>query len=195
MFNQEQLLDRICMALGGRAAEQIFFGKVSTGAADDLKRVTQIAYAEVTTYGFSERIGQVSFQQDSSDSGFTKPYSEATGQAIDEEVRQIVSKAYDRTIKLVTEKKAEIQAVADRLLEKETINHDDVVELLGQRPFATDAYKEFMAENARRGKLASAAEEGKKKASEAAASEEEGEDGDAGDLQPNLASTRSTVDI
>jgi len=145
LYNPDQLLDRMCMALGGRAAEEVFFKKISTGAADDLKRVSQMAYAQVSIYGFNKRIGQVSFQEDEGQQRFDKPYSEATARMIDEEVRGMIDKAYTRTLEVVEEYRDKCEALAKLLLEKETINHDQIVSVLGARPFDTDAYQEYLS--------------------------------------------------
>eukprot|EP00455_Lapot_gusevi_P044202 TRINITY_DN5479_c0_g2_i7.p1 TRINITY_DN5479_c0_g2~~TRINITY_DN5479_c0_g2_i7.p1 ORF type:complete len:514 (+),score=217.17 TRINITY_DN5479_c0_g2_i7:69-1544(+) len=133
LYNPKQFLDKMCAALAGRAAEQVFFGTISTGAQDDLKKVTQMAYAQIANFGFSERLGHVSF---SDGNEFSKPYSESTAQAIDEEVRKMVDMAWERTLKLVSEKKTQVAQLAERLLEKETLGLDDVVQLIGKRPFA-----------------------------------------------------------
>jgi len=143
LYTQAQILDRMCMTLGGRAAEQIFFGRITTGAQDDLKKVTQMAYSQVTLFGMSDKVGQLSFEQDSQ---FTKPYSEATAQLIDEECRGIVAAAYDRTVDLLTKHKAEVEKVAKRLLQLEKIDKADMVDMLGDRPFAEKStYEEFVA--------------------------------------------------
>ena len=91
---EEQLLDKICVSLGGRAAERIFFDSVTTGASDDLDKVTKMAYAMVTQFGFSKKIGQVNYQNMSD--GYNKPYSEQTGRDIDDEVRRIIDEQWDR---------------------------------------------------------------------------------------------------
>merc|ERR1712224_337949 len=106
----------ICMALGGRAAEQIFFGKVSTGAADDLKKVSSLAYGAVQVYGFSDVIGNVSFQQDN-EQQVTKPFSEHTAQIIDAEVKKMVDSAYERTLALLQDKKDAVAKLAQTLLD------------------------------------------------------------------------------
>lgn len=121
----------MCMTLGGRAAEKVFFNSITTGAQDDLSKITKMAYAQVTQYGMSTRVGNISYSQDKE--GFTKPYSEDTASRIDEEVRLLISNAYDRTVKLVEERRAEIEAVANRLLEKEVIGRDDLIDILGAR--------------------------------------------------------------
>lgn len=135
----EHLIDRICMSLGGRVSEELFFDKISTGAGSDLQNVTQIAYAMVTVYGMSTKVGNVSFYDPHTEAAFTKPYSEETGKLIDEEVRKIVDEAYKRTVALLTEKKAEVEIIAKALLEKEVLFQSDVESLIGKRPFAIPA--------------------------------------------------------
>src|SRR5690606_19017308 len=110
LYTTEQLIDEMCMALGGRAAEDIVFGKISTGALSDLERITKMAYSIVTMYGMNAKIGNVSFYDSKqSDMQFNKPYSEATAETIDNEVRIIIDTAYQRTIQLLTEKRAELE--------------------------------------------------------------------------------------
>jgi cell division protease FtsH len=123
------------MALGGRASEEIFFGKISTGAASDLQNVTQIAYSMVTIYGMNARVGNVSFYDPSQENTFTKPYSEETGKMIDEEVRKIIEDAYQKTIALLTDKRVEVETLAKALLDKEVLHQSDVEILIGKRPF------------------------------------------------------------
>ena len=135
LYDTDQLMDQICMTLGGRASEQIFFGKISTGASNDLQQITRIAYSMVTAYGMCERIGNVSFYDPTQENTFTKPYSEETGKIIDEEVRKIIDKAYVDTLKLLTEKKEQVETLAKALLDKEVLHKSDVEELIGKRPF------------------------------------------------------------
>jgi len=135
LYNTDQLMDQICMTLGGRAAEQIFFGKISTGAANDLQQITRIAYSMVTAYGMNKKVGNVSFYDPSQENTFTKPFSEETGKLIDEEVRGIIDEAYQRTIQLLTEKKEQVEKLAKELLDKEVLHKSDVEELIGKRPF------------------------------------------------------------
>ena len=150
LYTQPQLLDMMCMTLGGRAAEQHFFQDVSTGAADDLQKVTRIAQAQISTYGMSKRLGNVSYHQDQAAEGaqFTKPFSEATAQTIDEEVRLLVSNAYERTVTLVSQHADKVLQLAEKLLAVETINHDVLVQVLGPRPFISDAYSQWMKSGA-----------------------------------------------
>ncbi|KAG2229805.1 hypothetical protein INT48_005467 [Thamnidium elegans] len=135
LYSKKQLLDRMCMTLGGRVSEQIFFESITTGAQDDLQKVTKIAYAQVTTYGMNDKVGPLSFNDPSNDQQFQKPFSEATGTLIDNEARKLITDAYARTLSLLTEKKADIEKVAQLLLEKEVLTREDMENLLGKRPF------------------------------------------------------------
>ena len=129
-----QMFDMMCMTLGGRVAEQIFFNSITTGASDDLQKVTKMAYAQVMTYGMSPNVGNLSYGRPDEQS-FQKPYSEEMGKKIDEEVQSIIAGAYEATIKLLTERKEEVDKVAKLLLEKEVIGREDMIALLGQRYF------------------------------------------------------------
>ncbi|KAL7080419.1 hypothetical protein ACQ4LE_000211 [Meloidogyne hapla] len=147
LYSKEQLLDRICMTLGGRVSEEIFFGRITTGAQDDLQKVTQIAYAQIVKFGMSEKVGPISFDTPQpGEMAFDKPYSEATAQLIDQEVRDMVGSALRRTRDLLMSKVELIEKVALRLLEKEVIAREDMIELLGPRPFPEKhTYEEFVA--------------------------------------------------
>ncbi|OWF42037.1 AFG3-like protein 2 [Mizuhopecten yessoensis] len=143
LLTKPQLIDRMCTLLGGRVSEKIFFGKVTSGAQDDLQKVTKLAYAQVTVLGMSDKIGQIGYAQQ--EGSFQKGYGEETAQIIDEEVRNIVAKCYDRTMDLLTEKKDLIDKIAKLLLEKEKIDKKDMEEALGKRPFAEKStYQEFV---------------------------------------------------
>ncbi|WP_207495184.1 ATP-dependent zinc metalloprotease FtsH [Aridibaculum aurantiacum] len=135
LYNTDQLFDQICMTLGGRAAEQIFFGKISTGASNDLQQITKMAYSMVTVYGMNDRVGNISFYDPQADNSFTKPYSEETGKIIDDEVRKLIASAYESTIRLLTEKRNEVEILAKELLEKEVLFQSDVEKLIGKRPY------------------------------------------------------------
>ncbi len=133
LYRTEQLMDSMCMTLGGRIAEDIFFGKISTGAQNDLERITKLAYSMITIYGMNEKVGHVSFHDPQGEYGYQRPYSEKTAELIDEEVRALIQKAYDITKSLLTEKKAELEKVAKALLEKEILFKADLEDLIGRR--------------------------------------------------------------
>ena len=135
LYTIEQLMDQIRMTLGGRAAEEIFFGKISTGASNDLQQITRTAYAMVTVYGMNSKVGNVSYYDPSAENTFTKPYSEETGKIIDEEVRKIIDLAYQQTLELLREKRGEVEKLAKALLEREVLHQSDVEDLIGKRPF------------------------------------------------------------
>ncbi|BDD07980.1 ATP-dependent zinc metalloprotease FtsH [Fulvitalea axinellae] len=137
LYQTDQMIDEMCMALGGRAAEELIFGKISTGALSDLERVTKSAYGMVSIYGMNEKIGHVSFYDSKqSEYNFNKPYSEATSEMIDKEAHKIIESAYQRTLKLLTEKRKELEILAEELLAKEVIFQSDLESLIGKRPFA-----------------------------------------------------------
>jgi cell division protease FtsH len=124
------------MTLGGRAAEEIIFGKVSTGALSDLEHITKMAYSMVSIYGMNDKIGNVSFYDSKrSDYMFDKPYSEATAELIDKEVKILITDAYQRTKDLLLAKKTELETLAKELLEKEILFQSDLERLIGKRPF------------------------------------------------------------
>lgn len=135
LYNTDQLMDQICMTLGGRASEEIFFGKISTGASNDLQQITRIAYSMITVYGMNDKVGNISYYDPSQENVFTKPYSEETGKMIDDEVRKLIDEAYQRTIQLLTEKKDDVEKLAQELLKKEVLFKSDVEHLIGKRPF------------------------------------------------------------
>jgi cell division protease FtsH len=145
LYNTEQLLDDICMTLGGRAVEDLVFGKISTGAQNDLQVITRMAYAMVTVYGMNDKVGNVSFYDPNSDQAFTKPYSEETSKLIDEEVRLLINKAYIRTKNLLTEKLDQVKVLAQELLKKEVLYQADLERLIGKRPW--DVHREHQRNN------------------------------------------------
>lgn len=132
-----QILDEMCAALGGRAAEQVTFGEISTGALSDLEKVTKQAYAMVSIYGLNEKVGNISFydSQGRSEYSFSKPYSEDTAKTIDEEASKIIEFQYQRAIKLLTENQDKLNALAEKLLQKEVIFKEDLVAIFGERPW------------------------------------------------------------
>jgi cell division protease FtsH len=135
LYNIDQLMDQICMTLGGRAAEEIFFNKISTGASNDLQQITRTAYAMITVYGMNDKIGNVSYYDPNQDQTFTKPFSEETGKMIDHEVRKLIDEAYQKTKILLTEKKEAVEILAKALLHKEVLFQSDVEALIGKRPY------------------------------------------------------------
>ncbi|MCB0795093.1 MAG: ATP-dependent zinc metalloprotease FtsH [Flavobacteriales bacterium] len=137
----EQMLDELCAALGGRAAEELIFGKVSTGALSDLEKVTKQAYAMVSIYGLNEKVGNVSYYDSSGQSeySFGKPYSEHTAQIIDEEVSKLVEAQYARAKRILSENRDKLEGLASHLLEKEVIFKEDLEKFFGKRPFEKPA--------------------------------------------------------
>ncbi|XP_048541697.1 ATP-dependent zinc metalloprotease FTSH 8, mitochondrial [Triticum urartu] len=135
LMTKEQLFDMTCMTLGGRAAEEVLIGRISTGAQNDLEKVTKMTYAQVAVYGFSDKVGLLSFPQRGDGFEMNKPYSNQTASIIDTEVREWVAKAYKRTVELLTEKKEQVALIAELLLEKEVLHQDDLTRVLGDRPF------------------------------------------------------------
>ncbi len=130
----EALLDRICMTFGGRAAESIIFGKVSTGAQNDLDQVTKMAYSMVSIFGMNEKVGQVSFYGMSNES-FHKPFSDETASLIDTEVRDMLSEQFERAKALLQERREELEVIAQTLLDKEVLHKSDIERLIGPRPY------------------------------------------------------------
>ncbi|CAG5130910.1 unnamed protein product, partial [Candidula unifasciata] len=133
LYSQEELFERMCMALGGRAAENLIFNHVSTGAQDDLQRVTKMAYDQIRSFGMNSRIGHLSFPQDDEQQG-VKPYSQRLASLIDEEARMLVAKAFLHTQSVLQQNKDKLQKLATTLLEKEVLNYDDIEKLIGPPP-------------------------------------------------------------
>jgi AFG3 family protein len=145
LYTTEQLTDGMCMTLGGRVAEDIVFGKISTGAQNDLERITKLSYAMVTIYGMNSTIGNVSFHDPQNEYNFNKPYSEKTSEMIDLEVRKIIAAAYETTKQLLLDKRDGLEKLAHKLLEKEILFQADLEEILGKRPFENrTTYDEFV---------------------------------------------------
>jgi cell division protease FtsH len=155
----DQLLDEMCAALGGRAAEEVIFGKISTGALSDLEKITKQAYAMVTIYGLNDKIGNISFYDSSGQSeySFNRPYSEKTAELIDSEVKKLVDIAYERTTNILRENKEKLDLLAEKLLEREVIFREDLEEIFGKRIWDKDdqsasseisrSYQDQLAEN------------------------------------------------
>jgi cell division protease FtsH len=135
----EQMLDEMCAALGGRAAEKIMFNKISTGALSDLEKVTRQARAMVSVYGLNDTLGNITYYDSTGqmENSFTKPYSEKTAQVIDKEISDIIELQYKRACNLLKKNKNKLMQLAERLLEKEVIFKDDLFNILGERPFDT----------------------------------------------------------
>ena len=136
---RDQLLDEMCAALGGRVAEELMFGKISTGAMNDLEKITKQAYAMIAYFGMSNKVGHVSFYDSTgqSDMAFTKPYSEKTAELIDQEVKDLIETAYKRSFELLKKYKEGLTQLADILLEKEVIFTEDLERIFGKRPWKT----------------------------------------------------------
>ena len=147
LYNIDQLSDQICMTLGGRAAEEIFFGKISTGASNDLQQITKIAYSMITVYGMNDKLGNISYYDPSQENTFTKPFSEETGKMIDEEARKMIDIAYLRTKQLLVEKREQVEILAKELLHKEVLFKSDVEALIGKRPFEEKKISEVIVED------------------------------------------------
>ena len=144
LYTQEQMIDEMCMAFGGRAAEELIFGKVSTGALSDLEKITKMAYSMVTIYGMNKEIGNLSFYDPQRNEFSSRPYSDATAEKIDSEVKKMLDDVYQRTLDLLTERKEELEVLAQQLLEKEVLFQKDLEKLIGKRPFEDPtSYQEY----------------------------------------------------
>jgi cell division protease FtsH len=133
LYTTEQMIDNMCVSIGGRVAEEIIFGKISTGAQNDLERITRMAYGMVTLYGMNESVGNVSFNDPNGEYQFQKPYSEETARMIDHEVRKLIQDVHDRTKVLLESKREALEVIASELLTKEVIHTEDIIRLLGER--------------------------------------------------------------
>lgn len=145
---KEQILDEMCSALGGRAAEQLIFGKISTGALSDLEKVTKQSYAMVSIYGLNEKIGNISFYDSQGRETFTKPYSDETARVIDEEVSKMIEEQYQRALKILSDNEDKLRKLADKLLTSEVIFKEDLVEIFGKRPWDEEDSQPLMAASA-----------------------------------------------
>ena len=151
----EQMLDEMCAALGGRAAEKVIFDKISTGALSDLEKVTKQARAMVTVYGLSDKVGNLTYYDSSGQNeyGFTKPYSEQTAELIDKEISDIIEHQYQRAIKLLEKNKSKLTELAEVLLDKEVIFKDNLEKIFGKRPFTKEPVEPSSAEKKTTSKL------------------------------------------
>lgn len=149
LTTKDQMLDEMCALLGGRAAEQVVFEKVSTGALNDLERATKMAYSMVVYYGMSDKLSNISYYDSTqSDYSFTKPYSDKTSEIIDNEIKNIVNSQYQRALTIITENRNKHKALADLLVEKEVIFAEDVEHIFGKRPWAS-RMEEIIKESAK----------------------------------------------
>jgi cell division protease FtsH len=149
LTTKEQLIDEMCATLGGRAAEEVFFGKISTGALNDLERVSKQAYSMVAYLGMSDKIGNISFYDSSGQQeySFQKPYSERTSEIIDNEVKDLIDETYKKAKELLIENKEKLHILAERLLTREVIFTDDLEEILGKRKFSNARIDEILELN------------------------------------------------
>ncbi|XP_035782338.1 paraplegin-like [Anopheles albimanus] len=132
LYSREHLFDKMCMALGGRAAENLIFNRITTGAQNDLEKVTKIAYAQIKNFGMNEAVGPIAFGEDSESNPYaSKPYSNSLGNLIDFEARQMITEAYEQAEQILRENADKLNTLAEALLEHETLNYDKVVELIG----------------------------------------------------------------
>jgi AFG3 family protein len=136
LYTTEQMKNMMMMTLGGRVAEDIVFGRISTGAQNDLERITKMAYAMVSIYGMNAKVGNVSFYDPNNEYGFTKPYSDKTAEMIDIEVRNMIDECYVATKKLLSEKRDMLEKLSHLLLEKEILFPHDLEGILGPHPYA-----------------------------------------------------------
>ena len=135
LYTYDELTDAVCMTLGGRAAEEIIFGDISTGAQNDLERTTQIAYSMIALYGMNKKIGHFSFKELQNEYSLKQAYSEDTAKIVDEEARKFIADCYQRTINLLQTHRDKMDLIAEELMKKEVLYKDDFVRMLGERPF------------------------------------------------------------
>jgi cell division protease FtsH len=148
LYQTDQLIDEMCMAFGGRVAEDIVFNKISTGALSDLERITKMAYSMVTVYGMNKEIGHMSFYDSKqSEYNFQKPYSDSTAEKIDKEVKALIDFCYQRTKKLLNDHREQLDIISRELLEKEILFQSDLERLIGKRPFSHQTTYERFTKN------------------------------------------------
>jgi len=134
LYTTAQLMDQMCLTLGGRVAEELNFGSITTGASDDLDKVTQLAYAQISSYGMNEKVGPLSFSKSEKAMLIGRPYSEKTAKLIDDEVRDLVQKAYEKTKNLLASKMDLLEILAQTLLKEEVLSRERLLTILGPRP-------------------------------------------------------------
>jgi AFG3 family protein len=148
LYRTEQLLDTMAMTLGGRAAEEVFFNKISTGAQNDLERITKMAYNMIAIYGMNDKVGKVSFYDPNGEYSYQRPYSEKTAELIDHEARAMIEESYERVKNLLISKKKEVEILANELLKKELLFQSDLESLIGKRPFEhKTTFEDYMEED------------------------------------------------
>ncbi|TMW49526.1 hypothetical protein DOY81_005389 [Sarcophaga bullata] len=135
LYTKEELFDKMCMALGGRAAESLIFNSITSGAQNDLEKVTKIAYSQIKKFGMNEKIGPIYISDPEETGGYDKPYSKALDKMIDFEARNLVANAYNKTEKILKDNRDKLEKLAEALLEKETLNYEEVVNLIGPPSF------------------------------------------------------------
>jgi len=187
----DQILDEMCATLGGRAAEQVIFGKISTGALSDLEKVTKQAYAMVGIYGLNDRIGNLSYYDSSGDNQFTKPYSDETARTMDEEVSKLVEAAYQRALHILTENREKLEELAQLLLDKEVIFKEDLERVLGARPYVDRQTQIDLAESEEQTAKASVTENTN---AEVAESNENSENSESNESNSNSQSEESSTE-
>jgi AFG3 family protein len=145
LFTREQLLDTMSATLGGRAAEEIKFDSITTGASDDLQKITKMAYSQIQSFGMSDKVGYLNFSKRQQEEGYIgKPFSEATADLMDQEVRSMISEAYERAKSVLREHKDKLEQLATTLLEKEVVTHDEIKAILGPRPYARPEHEQWL---------------------------------------------------
>lgn len=145
--SRDAILGRMIVTLGGRASEELFTGQISSGASDDLDKVTQMAYSMVSVLGMNDRVGLLSFNPERSENQLYKPYSEATNQIIDQEVREVIEGQYKKAKELLMSKEHLVKEFAAKLAEKETLVYSDLVAILGERPYGMNVHLERYAKS------------------------------------------------
>ncbi|MDG1332242.1 MAG: ATP-dependent zinc metalloprotease FtsH [Crocinitomicaceae bacterium] len=185
----EQILDDMCSALGGRAAEQLIFGKISTGALSDLEKVTKQAYAMVSMYGLNEKVGNISYYDPQGQGGFTKPYSDHTAQVMDEEASKMIEEQYARALQILGDNQDKLTSLANKLLESEVIFKEDLIAIFGKRSWDKEEEVEAKTEDAVATDVTDSVEEAASESSENANTENVDTDGDNSETSGEMDKT------